>query len=362
MIKKKIFIHIMGARPNFIKAFPLIQVLEKYNISNKILHTGQHYDYSMSDQFFKEFKLPKPFSNLDIGSLSHGAQTGRMLEGIEKVLINNKSDFVIIYGDTNSTVAGALAAVKLNIPLAHIEGGVRTKYYTSPEEINRKICDHISTVNFAPTISSKNNLLAEGIDPKKVFFSGDVMYDMAINFRPSECTNIDVPENFVLATIHRQENTDDFKVLKSIFKELINLSSVIPVIMPLHPRTKNKLIEGGFYNKVMKKLRIIEPLSYSNLLYLIKLSKLVISDSGGVPKEAAFLKVPSIFIGDNIVWHELVEQKWTLLLPPSKIKNLESYYTKIVSKKVPSSLSGFGDANASIKIADFLLKYKADKL
>ena len=362
MTQKKVFIHILGARPNFIKASPLIQALDRHNVVNKILHTGQHYDYLMSEQFFKEFKLPKPFSNLNVGSLSHGAQTGRMLEGIEKILKKNKSDFVIIYGDTNSTVAAGLAAVKLGIPIAHIEGGVRTKNYSSPEEINRKICDHISTVNFAPTISSKNNLLAEGIESKKVFFSGDVMYDMAINFKPSEFTNIDIPKNFVLATIHRQENTDDFKVLKSIFNALINLSSLIPVIMPLHPRTKNKLMEGGIYNKVIKKLRIIEPLSYSKLLYLIKLSKLIISDSGGVPKEAAFLKVPSIFIGDNIVWHELVEQKWTLLLPPSKIKNLESYYTKIVSKKVPSSLSGFGDANASIKIADFLLKYKADKL
>ena len=327
MTQKKVFIHILGARPNFIKASPLIQALNSHNVVNKILHTGQHYDYLMSEQFFKEFKLPKPFSNLNVGSLSHGAQTGRMLEGIEEILKKNKSDFVIIYGDTNSTVAAGLAAV-----------------------------------NFAPTISSKNNLLAEGIESKKVFFSGDVMYDMAINFKPSEFTNIDIPKNFVLATIHRQENTDDFKVLKSIFNALINLSSLIPVIMPLHPRTKNKLMEGGIYNKVIKKLRIIEPLSYSKLLYLIKLSKLIISDSGGVPKEAAFLKVPSIFIGDNIVWHELVEQKWTLLLPPSKIKNLESYYTKIVSKKVPSSLSGFGDANASIKIADFLLKYKADKL
>ena len=357
MIKKKIFIHIMGARPNFIKAFPLIQVLEKYNISNKILHTGQHYDYSMSEQFFKEFKLPKPFSNLDIGSLSHGAQTGRMLEGIEKVLINNKSDFVIIYGDTNSTVAGALAAVKLNIPLAHIEGGVRTKNYLSPEEINRKICDHISTVNFPPTTMSYDNLEKEKITGRKNFFDGDVMYDMVLNTKLKK-PDIPMPESFVLSTIHRQENTDNHIFLKEIFLNLINLSKTICVIMPLHPRTKKKLIDADLYDKVKNNLNIIGPQSYGNLLYLIKSSKMVISDSGGVPKEAAFLRVPSIFIGENIVWQELVDQQWTNLLIPKEIHKLEHYFKEVINKKPPSNLLGFGNGKASNKIAEFLSAFK----
>ena len=356
MIKKKIFIHILGARPNFIKASPLIQALEKYNISNKILHTGQHYDYSMSEQFFKEFKLPKPFSNLDIGSLSHGAQTGRMLEGIEKVLINNKSDFVIIYGDTNSTVAGALAAVKLNIPVAHIEGGVRTKNYTSPEEINRKICDHLATINFPPTLMSYKNLEKEGIRGSRNTFSGDVMYDMVINTKLQK-PDIELPNNYVLATIHRQENTDNKTYLEKIFISLIELSKNIPILIPLHPRTKKKLIDSNLYEKIKKNLIIINPQNYNNLLYLIKASDIVVSDSGGVPKEAAFLGVPSIFIGDNIVWQELLEQNWTSIMSPMNADSIMMHYNKMKNKTDKKVLNGFGAGDAAIKIAKVLYNF-----
>ena len=356
MIKKKIFIHILGARPNFIKASPLIQALNKYNINNKILHTGQHYDYSMSEQFFKEFKLPKPFANLDIGSLSHGAQTGRILEGIENILINNKSDFVIIYGDTNSTVAGALAAAKLNIPIAHIEGGVRTKNYFSPEEINRRICDHISTVNFPPTTLSYNNLQKENITGSQNIFMGDVMYDMVLNAK-LEKPEIILPRSFVLCTIHRQENTDNPSSLKKIFLTLIELSKKICVIIPLHPRTKKKLVDHELYETVKDNLNIIEPQSYSNLLYLIKKSEIVISDSGGVPKEAAFLNVPSIFIGDNIVWQELVDQRWTLLISPKNIKKILTNYKGFIKLLGRRPVKDFGDGNSAVSIAKTLSNY-----
>ena len=362
MSKKKVFIHILGARPNFIKASPIVKELEKFNIESKILHTGQHYDFQMSEQFFMEFALPQPFHNLNIGSLSHGAQTGRMIEGIEKILINNKTDFIIIYGDTNSTVAGALAAVKLNIPIAHIEGGVRTLNINSPEEINRRICDQISSINFTPTLSANNNLIREGYSKDKVFFAGDVMYDMAINSNVVRPKNFNTPKDYVLATIHRQEHTDNNIILKSIFKELIKLSNIIPVIMPLHPRTKSKLIEEDIYDKVKTRLELIEPQEYNNLLYYIKSSKMVISDSGGVPKEAAFLGVPSIFIGENIVWQELVDQEWTSLLIPKNINQLESHFKKIMNKNLSAKLSGFGNGDASIKIAEILAKFKYKEL
>ena len=356
MTKKKVFIHILGARPNFIKASPLIQALKKYNVINKILHTGQHYDYSMSEQFFKEFKLPKPFSNLNIGSLSHGAQTGRMLEGIEKILYKSNPDFVIIYGDTNSTLAGALASSKLCLPLAHVEGGVRTKNNSSPEEINRKICDHLATVNFPPTIMSYKNLEKEGITGSRNTFFGDVMYDMVVNTELKK-PDIELPNNYVLATIHRQENTDNKTYLKKIFISLIELSKDIPVLIPLHPRTKKKLIDANLYESIQNNLTIITPQSYNNLLYLIKASEIVVSDSGGVPKEAAFLGVPSIFIADSIVWQELLEQDWTLLVPPMNAESIILHYKKIKNKVEKRTLNGFGAGDAAIKIAKVLYNF-----
>lgn len=362
MIKKKVFIHILGARPNFIKASPLIQALKKYDVVNKILHTGQHYDYTMSEQFFKEFKLPKPFCNLDIGSLNHGAQTGRMLEEIEKVLNKNKSDFIVIYGDTNSTVAGALAAVKLNIPIAHIESGVRTKNYKSPEEINRKICDHIATVNFSPTIMSYKNLKKEGLEGRRIFCAGDVMYDMVINAKLKK-PDLKLPDKYILVTIHRQENTDNITFLKRIFSTLIKLSKNICVLLPLHPRTKKKLIDANLYEKVKDNLNIIDPQSYSNLLYLIKKSEIVISDSGGVPKEAAFLDVPSIFIGDNIVWQELFDQNWTLLISPRNVQDILFNYNEFKKSVQRKRIQGFGEGSAAVKIAEILYNYdKGNKL
>ena len=199
MSKKKVFLHILGARPNFIKAAPIFNAIKKYNIKNEILHTGQHYDYDMSEQFFKEFVLPKPIYNLNIGSMSHGAQTGRMIESIEKVLEKNYFDNVIIYGDTNSTLAGGLAAIKLDLPIAHIEAGVRTGNLESPEEINRKLCDHLATINFSPTKLSYENLKNEGISESKNFFCGDVMYDMVLQSKLIK-PQIALPNKYVLAT------------------------------------------------------------------------------------------------------------------------------------------------------------------
>ncbi len=353
MSKKKVFLHIMGARPNFIKAAPILNAIQKYNIKNEILHTGQHYDYGMSEQFFKEFILPKPIYNLNIGSMSHGAQIGRMIEGIEKVMKKNYFDHVIIYGDTNSTLAGGLAAIKLDLPVAHIEAGVRTGNLESPEEINRKLCDHLATINFSPTKLSYENLKNEGISESKNYFCGDVMYDMVLQSKLIK-PQIGLPNKYILATIHRQENTDNKEVLNDIFLNLINLSSNVKVIFPMHPRTKKKLIEINLYEKVINNLNVIEPQGYQNLLYLIKHSELVISDSGGIPKEAAFLGKASIYVGTKIIWMELYCQNWSYLLHPNNINNLIKVYNKFKDNKNRKKLEGFGNGKASDKIAKFL--------
>lgn len=353
MVKKKCFLHILGARPNFIKAAPVLKALKKYNIINQILHTGQHYDYDMSEQFFNEFSLPRPTYNLDIGSMSHGAQTGRMIEGIENILKNNFFDYVIIYGDTNTTLAGGLAAIKLDLPIAHIEAGVRTKNINSPEEINRKLCDHMADINFCPTTLSNENLKKEGISGTKNIFFGDVMFDMVVDTHLRK-PDIKLPEKYVLATIHRQENTDQSEILKKIFMNLINLSETIDILFPMHPRTVRKLKEINLYHKVVESLNVIEPQSYNNILYLTKFSEMVISNSGGVPKEAAFLGIPSIFIGENIVWEELFEQNWSYLLIPDQVNDLLNIFNKVKNNKSRKTISGFGDGKAASKIAKFM--------
>ena len=355
MAKKKVFLHILGARPNFIKAAPVFHAMEKKNIRNEILHTGQHYDYDMSEQFFKEFSLPKPIYNLNIGSMTHGAQTGRMIEGIEKVLEKSHFDYIIIYGDTNSTLAGGLASIKLGFPVAHIEAGVRTGNPESPEEINRKLCDHIATINFSATKLSYENLKSEGLSQSRNIFCGDVMYDMVLSTKSIK-PKIILPKKYVLATIHRQENTDNVELLNKIFLNLIKLSETINVLIPIHPRTKNKLKAINLYDKVANNLNIIEPQSYNNLLYLIKSSEIVISDSGGIPKEAAFLGVPSICIGNKIIWYELYEQNWSFLLTTDKINNLLETYNLFKNIKVRKKLKGFGNGKASEKIAKLLSK------
>ena len=355
MSKQKIFIHVMGARPNFIKAAPIIKYLNNKNITNKILHTGQHYDYDLSEQFFKELQLPKPFVNLNIGSLSHGKQTGRMVEGIEEVLLKNKCDFVIIYGDTNSTLAGAIAASKLNIPIAHIEAGLRTPSKISPEEKNRRVCDHLSTINFSPTMTAYKNLLNEGLSGNANIFSGDVMYDTVLNTNFN--LNVDFPNKFILATIHRQENTDDPIILKSIFNILMDINKTYPIIMPIHPRTKNKLLKIGLYDQIVKSINIIQPQSYKSLLSIIKQADLVISDSGGVPKEAAFLGTKSIVIRDDIIWDELLKQKWAVLITPDNIKNIKKIYLQHINSKLPEKIEGFGNGKAAIEIVDNILKF-----
>jgi UDP-GlcNAc3NAcA epimerase len=325
-----------------------------------ILHTGQHYDDNMSKVFFDELGISKPDYNLGVGGGSHGQNTGRMIEKIEELLLIEKPDWVLVYGDTDSTLAGALAAVKLHIPVVHIEAGLRSFNRRMPEEINRILTDHIATLLFAPTDLAVNNLLKEGVDRSKIHQVGDVMFDAALAFSKKadqqshilETLALD-PKAYVLATIHRQENTDDKRRLSSIIRGLA--SSSIPVILPLHPRTKKQL--QLFNIKVETPIRIIDPVGYLDMTMLEKNARLIATDSGGVQKEAYFHKVFCITLRDETEWKELVELGVNRLVGCDVEAIKESLLS---SKAIPIWDGGvYGDGCTAKKIIDLMLKQEA---
>jgi UDP-GlcNAc3NAcA epimerase len=315
---------IIGARPQFIKAAVVSRALHATGLEELLIHTGQHYDDNMSKVFFVELEIPAPVINLEIGSSTHGAQTGRMLEAIETALLAHRPDMVLVYGDTNSTLAGALAAVKLEIPVAHVEAGLRSFNRRIPEEINRVLTDHASDLLFAPSKFAVKNLLYEGIDQAKIHVVGDVMYDAALIYgaRAETCSHILQTyglecKKYALATVHRPENTDDAKRLQSLFLALMELSANIPIVLPLHPRTKLALLNGKMFEKVARAIQLIEPVGYLDMLMLEKNARVVVTDSGGVQKEAFFYRVPCVTVRDQTEWVELVEQGWNKVISPT---------------------------------------------
>lgn len=308
---------VVGARPQFIKAATLSRAISHHNsqrknltIEEKLIHTGQHYDPNMSSKFFEELNIPQPHFHLNIGSDSQGAQTGKMLKKIEDVLLNELPDFLLVYGDTNSTLAGALAAAKLNIPVAHIEAGLRSFNRRMPEEVNRILCDHISTLLFCPTETSIKNLKEEGIT-SGVEHVGDIMYDGILYYQ--EKTNQTIldylciePNNYILATVHRAENTDNPARLKTIFQALSNTADVIEtVVLALHPRTRKALSEKGI--QLPKQIKVIEPTPYLETISLLKNAKAIMTDSGGIQKEAFFLQTPCLTLRDETEWLETID-------------------------------------------------------
>lgn len=322
---------IVGARPQFVKAATVSRAIrglstkKKFSIKETIVHTGQHYDENMSDVFFSELKIPKPDYNLKIGSDTQAVQTGKMMISLEKVLRAENPDLVMVYGDTNSTLAGAVAASKMQIPLAHVEAGLRSFNRSMPEEINRVITDHISELLFCPTAAAVENLEKEGIPCSNLRTSvslvGDVMFDAALFY--AEFSSMDwlkiyslTPKEYILATIHRAENTDDPSSLREVLLTLADVScKFLPIIWPMHPRTRHLISQNHNLSDLLKKSSIIcvEPLSYLEMVCAEKNSRLILTDSGGVQKEAFFHGVPCITMRNETEWVELVESGWNIL-------------------------------------------------
>jgi len=349
---------IIGARPQFIKAANLSRhILQSKKISEIIIHTGQHYDNNMSEIFFNELGIPLPDYKLKLGGLSHGAMTGRMIEEIEKILIKEKPEFVVVYGDTNSTLAGAIAASKLNIKIAHIEAGLRSFNNQMPEEINRIVVDRISSILFCPNKRALNNLKKEGYQntTSKLLNVGDIMFE-GINFYKNKLEEYNFEKinfPFILATIHREENIINTTSFKNIFKSLSHISENNKVIFPLHPRTKNKIKNESINTG---KIEFIEPVGYIKMIDLINKSYLIITDSGGMQKEAFFLKKPCVTLREETEWSELVENKVNVLVGSNYDKILSAFN---LNWHDPSGFEKnlYGDGKTSEKIIKTLLNF-----
>ena len=345
---------ILGARPQFIKAGTVSREIAKHQeIEEIIVHTGQHYDENMSDIFFVEMKIPKPHYFLGIGGKSHGAMTGQMIEKIEDVALKENPDWIMVYGDTNSTLAGAIVASKLHIKLAHIEAGLRSFNMRMPEEINRILTDRISNILFCPTEIAVQNLEKEGFDKFdcRVLNSGDVMQDGAFFYkklaRKPSCI---IEDDFILCTIHRAENTDSKSRIESIFEAIHEISKERQIILPLHPRTK-KIIQNLKLN--IQNLTIIDPVGYLEMVWLIDNCSLVMTDSGGLQKEAFFFEKPCITLRDETEWIELVELGYNILVGADKEQIIKVYKNQNFNTTFGVDLYGMG--LASQKIVEELL-------
>ncbi|MCX6671993.1 MAG: UDP-N-acetylglucosamine 2-epimerase (non-hydrolyzing) [Euryarchaeota archaeon] len=349
-------VSIVGARPQFIKCVFISQMLKK-NHQEVLVHTGQHYDYEMSKLFFDQLGIPKPNYNLGIGSGTHGQQTGNMLIAIEKVLLKEKPDCVLVYGDTNSTLAGALAAVKIHLPVGHVEAGLRNFDKSLPEEINRICADYSSDFLFVPTKTAVENLKREGIT-KGVYLTGDVMYDVLIhNLKFAEKSKIlktcnVKPKEYFLTTIHRPASTDDPKILSTILDTLSSVDET--VVFPVHPRTQKFITKYKLQKKIKDNVLLIKPVGYLDFLWLEKNAKKIMTDSGGIQKEAYILKVPCITLMETTSWVETTAAGWNILAGLDKKKIMEAarhFQPKGRQQNV------FGDGHASDKIVKILEKH-----
>ena len=367
---------VVGARPQFVKAAVVSRELQKFKRTCKsdvdapkeiIVHTGQHYDNQMSDIFFKEMQIPRPAYHLGLGGGTHGSMTGQMLVRIEEIFFMEKPDAVLVYGDTNSTLAGALAAIKLHIPVAHIEAGLRSFNMQMPEEINRILTDRISRWLFCPTEIAVQNLKREGAGKwpgAQIYNVGDVMYDAVLFYReratPGSLLNnllAQYKDGFYLATVHRQENTDNIQRLKNIITALEDIATRVPVILPLHPRTRKYLLKTGLE---LRRVIAIEPIGYLDMICLLHNCKAVFTDSGGVQKEAYFFQKPCITLRDETEWVELVEHGYNRLVGADKAKII-SAEQEFIHRDRDFTTPLYGDGHAGKKIIDILLNSRGEK-
>ncbi len=373
---------IIGARPQIIKAAAISRAVKKYypnDIDEKILHTGQHYDANMSQVFFEELGIPEPDYNLGVGSGSHGVQTAKMIVGIEEVLASEHFDGMILYGDTNSTLAGGVAASKIHVPVFHVEAGLRSFNMTMPEEVNRIVCDQLSSILFPPTETGYQNLVREGFvgsaatfkngKTRKVVKSGDVMYDNSLYFASMAAQKSDIlsrlavkPGEYILTTVHRPNNTDDSKRLTAIISSLLAITERdhISLVLPLHPRTKNLLdknLDYAVYKKLISSplVKIIPPASFFEIIVLEKNAKIVMTDSGGVQKESFFFERPCVILRPETEWVEIVEHGAGIIADADPERIIKAY-DKLVGT-VPVFPSLFGDANAAKHILDEIVEY-----
>jgi len=373
---------IIGARPQFIKAAAVRRAIQAFNRSSKagskgrireiLVHTGQHYDYLMDRVFFEELRLPRPDYHLGAGSGSHAVQTGKMLEGVERVLEKEKPEITIVYGDTNSTLAGALAAAKLNIPVGHVEAGLRSYRRSMPEETNRLLTDHLSALLFCPTAQAVRNLSKEGIrngDKTVVKNVGDVMYDSILyysqlaekkstiledlNLLPHTPHSALRTPHYYLVTLHRAENTDDPKRLQSIFTALREIGKDCRVVLPLHPRTK-KMMRLQRLIREAKGIQLIDPVCYLDMLKLEKHAKVILTDSGGVQKEAYWFRVPCVTLREETEWMETIRSGWNVLAGSRTKSIVEEVRHRAVKKSPPGGMGIFGDGKASEKIVQII--------
>ncbi len=373
-------ITIIGARPQIIKASAISRAIkQKFSsqLEEILVHTGQHYDENMSKLFFEELAIPEPAYNLNVGSGSHGAQTAKMIDGLEQLFQKENPDAVIVYGDTNSTIAGALAAVKIHIPVVHIEAGLRSFNKQMPEEINRIACDHMSTLLFTPTKTGLLNLTNEGfkeqnlpasVDAPKVYHCGDIMYDNSLYFstvsdeKSTVLKKLNLEQgNFILCTIHRDANTDHSEKLTAIFEALLQIQeqSGQKIVLPLHPRTKSKLQENvapSVFQKVTNNpsILIIEPVGFLDVIALEKNASIIVTDSGGLQKEAFFFQKPCIILRPQTEWIEIVENGNAVLTDADNKKIVEAF-EKLTSEKGFSYPPFYGDGNAAAFICEKIL-------
>jgi UDP-N-acetylglucosamine 2-epimerase (non-hydrolysing) len=344
---------VVGARPQFVKCAPVSREVRKVH-EEVLVHTGQHYDYGLSEVFFRDLDIPAPDYHLGIGSGSHGVQTGRMLAAIEDVLVKEEPGVVLVYGDTNSTLAGALAAAKMHVPVAHVEAGLRSFDRRMPEEVNRVLTDHCSDILFCPTATAVRNLAAEGITAG-VHLTGDVMVDALrenLSLAKEQSTGPGLSPYF-LATIHRAGNTDDPAALRAILEAFSCLE--VPVVFPVHPRTRKKLAEYGIAPAA--NVRLVEPLPYFDMLALLAGARAVLTDSGGVQKEAYILEVPCVTLRENTEWVETVEDGWNVLVGADTDRIVAEADAAGGARREHSAR--FGDGHAAARIAAIITEYES---
>jgi UDP-GlcNAc3NAcA epimerase len=352
---------VIGARPQFIKAAAVSKAIAKIGgVAEVLLHTGQHYDQNMSHVFFEELGIPVPKYNLGVGGGLHGAMTGAQLVGIEDVLVEEKPEYVLVYGDTNSTLAGALAAAKLHIPVVHVEAGLRSFNRRMPEEINRIVTDHVSDILFAPTVAAMRHLANEGIEATRCHQIGDVMYDAALVFCERARASSTIlkklgveARHFVLATIHRAENTDDLSRLKVILGGFRKIAEKMLVVWPIHPRTRKILGQEGVKDLLGDRVLLIDPVGYLDMVMLEQSAALIATDSGGVQKEAFFYRVPCVTLRDETEWVELVESGWNRLVSPVNVDALVCTALQAIGSE-GSDIAPYGDGKASERIVEVL--------